>query len=84
MMVLSKKDTTVLRGLAILSIILHNFIHLPQFGFTEQNESSFVVQRTQDFLAGLGLASYMCSEICFHSSVGSAFLSLSSFPGMGW
>ena len=54
-MVLSKKDTTVLRGLAILSIILHNFIHLPQFGFTEQNESSFVVQRTQDFLAGLGL-----------------------------
>lgn len=53
-MALSKDNTQVLRGLAILSIILHNFLHLPQFGFAAQNESSFTLQNTKDFLAGWG------------------------------
>ena len=66
----SKNDTTVLRGLAILSIMLHNFLHLPQFGFAEQNESSFVIQHTHDFLSGLG------------QGVGAAIWELFSF--IGW
>lgn len=43
-----------MRGLAILSIVFHNYIHQGRFGFAMQNESSFDIARTMDFLAGLG------------------------------
>lgn len=47
-----RKQCNVLRGLAIVCIVFHNFLH-QGFGFTTQNESSFSINRTQDFLESL-------------------------------
>ena len=49
-MSLSRKQCNELRGLAIVGIVLHNFLHQTRFGFTTQNESSFDPGRTQEFL----------------------------------
>ena len=49
-MSISRKQCNELRGLAILAIIFHNFLHQTRFGFTTQNESSFDPARTQEFL----------------------------------
>lgn len=53
-MQLTKEHCNELRGLAILSIVFHNFLHQERFGFAQQNESSFDLARTTDFLSGLG------------------------------
>ena len=52
-MSLSREQCNELRGLAILAIVLHNFLHQTRFGFTGQNESAFQLERTHDFLAGV-------------------------------
>ena len=67
----SRKQCNILRGLAILSIVLHNFLHQTRFGFTGQNESSFDIERTQGFLASV-----------FSDGVWNAFCEIFSF--LGW
>lgn len=69
-MELSKRQCNELRGLAILSIVLHNFFHQERFGFAQQNEGSFDLGRTADFLSGLG------------DGLGNALCEISSF--LGW
>ena len=69
-MELTKAQCNELRGLAILSIVLHNFFHQERFGFAQQNEGSFDLGRTADFLAGLG------------DGLGNALCEISSF--LGW
>ncbi len=67
---LTRTQCNELKGLAILSIILHNFIHQQRFGFAQQNESSFAISRTMDFFSGLG------------DGIGNAICEISSF--LGW
>ena len=67
---LTKEQCHELRGLAILSIVLHNFFHQERFGFAQQNEGSFDFARTADFFAGLG------------NGLGNALCEISSF--LGW
>lgn len=50
---LSRTQCSILKGLAILSIALHNFIHQIRFGFAQQNESSFNIDNTINFFQGL-------------------------------
>ncbi len=49
-MSLSREQCNELRGLAIIFIVIHNFVHQVRFGFTCQNESSFLIERTRDYL----------------------------------
>lgn len=46
---MNKETTQIMKGLAILSIALHNFLHLDVFGFTPENEMSFNVENTLMF-----------------------------------
>lgn len=39
--ILSKENSLVLRGLAIIAIMLHNFLHNPQLGLSQENEMAF-------------------------------------------
>jgi len=48
---LSKEDTTIYKGIAILMIIIHNFMHL--FPYVKQNEHSFHEGRFSHFLLQL-------------------------------
>ncbi len=47
--ILSKESSLVLRGLAILCIMFHNFLHLEIFGFCKENEMSFIEERAEAF-----------------------------------
>ena len=38
---LSRENSNVVRGLAILAIMFHNFLHLGRVGFSKENEMSF-------------------------------------------
>lgn len=38
---LSRENSNVVRGLAILAIMFHNFLHLDSVGFSKENEMSF-------------------------------------------
>ncbi len=60
----------ILRGLAIISIVLHNFLHLDPFGFAGQNESTFSLDNTWAFFNGIG------------DGIGPFFGNLCSF--LGW
>ncbi len=46
---LSKENSLVLRGMAIMVIMLHNFLHNPQLGFSLENEMSFSQERASFF-----------------------------------
>lgn len=50
---LSKDQGLIMRGLAIMFIALHNFLHLPQFGLVQENEMYFHSENYQHFLAHL-------------------------------
>lgn len=49
MNLLSKENSLVLRGLAIIAIMLHNFLHNPKLGFSLENEMAFSVERVNHF-----------------------------------
>lgn len=70
-MSLSRKQCNELRGLAIIFIVIHNFVHQVRFGFTCQNESSFLIERTRDYL-----------DRVFSGGLGNSFYEFFSF--LGW
>ena len=73
MKTLSRNQCNELRGLAIISIVLHNFVHQTRFGFTSQNESSFDLARTQEFLGRItdeGFWSAVCEVLSFLGWIG--------------
>ena len=39
--ILTRENSLVLRGVAILFIMLHNFLHFDIWGFTGENEMAF-------------------------------------------
>ena len=78
-----KEMTAIMKGYGILFIALHNFLHLEKIaGFVRENENTFVVQRTWDYLGVL--KSFQWSDIGqFFSFLGwigvPVFLFLSGF-----
>lgn len=53
-MELTKEMTTIMKGYGIMFIALHNFLHLGSFtGYVKENENTFDVQRTWDYLVVL-------------------------------
>lgn len=51
---LSKNNSLIIRGLAILSIVFHNFLHFYRFGFAQENEFSFTSENAAGFFSHLG------------------------------
>lgn len=49
MNLLSKENSLILRGLAIIAIMLHNFLHNPKLGFSLENEMVFSIERVNHF-----------------------------------
>lgn len=82
-MELDKEMTAIMKGYGILFIALHNFLHMGSLtGFVRENENTFVVQRTWDYLGVL--KSFQWSDIGqFFSFLGwigvPVFLFLSGF-----
>lgn len=50
MKILTKENSQILRGLAILSIMMHNFLHKGIWGFSGENEMSFVQEKANAFI----------------------------------
>lgn len=48
--ILSKKNSSILRGVAIMFIMLHNFLHYPVFGFSQENEMAYSYDKAEAFL----------------------------------
>lgn len=47
--ILTKENSLVLRGLAIIAIMLHNFLHSKKLGFSRENEMSFSYEKASHF-----------------------------------
>jgi len=47
--ILTKENSLILRGMAILVIMYHNFLHMEVFGFCQENEMSFVQDKADIF-----------------------------------
>ncbi len=56
---ISKNQGLIMRGLAIMFIALHNFLHLPQFGLVQENEMYFHSENYQYFYAHLSTPSWV-------------------------
>lgn len=55
-----------MRGIAILFIILHNYLHLEQYGFTGENEMSFSGDKAVDFFNAVSNGSNVIAEFLSH------------------
>ena len=69
---LSKDNSLIVRGLAILSIVFHNFLHFYRFGFAQENEFSFSVEKAVGFFSYLITAAalvYGTTYLRAHTSV---------------
>ena len=53
MNIFSRENSSVLRGLAILAIMFHNYLHLSIIGFSKENEMSFSEDLSQSFYTKL-------------------------------
>ena len=49
MKILTKENSLILRGLAIISIMMHNFLHIWRWGFSKENEMSFIQANVDAF-----------------------------------
>ena len=47
--ILTKENSLILRGLEIVAIMMHNFLHNPKLGFSQENEMSFVKSNVEHF-----------------------------------
>lgn len=68
--ILSKENSLILRGLAILAIMYHNFLHNPMWGFCIENERTFSQEKADAFFNTLAHPSF---------SIGFEFISF-----LGW
>ena len=49
MKILTKENSPILRGLAIITIMMHNFLHIGRWGFSAENEMSFTQAKVDAF-----------------------------------
>jgi peptidoglycan/LPS O-acetylase OafA/YrhL len=64
--ILTKENSLILRGVAILFIVLHNFLHLTMFHFPEENEMSFSVDKAKAFFDSLTGLSGIVNDFFSH------------------
>lgn len=67
---LSKYNSLVLRGLAILLIVFHNFLHHGRFGFAQENENFFLKSRVDVFLSNLQNSDVLANFVSFLGWIG--------------
>ncbi|MCR4966169.1 MAG: acyltransferase [Bacteroidales bacterium] len=63
---LTRDNSLILRGVAILFIVLHNFLHLGCFGFTGENEMSFSSENAAGFSNAISQGSSIIGEFISH------------------
>lgn len=64
--ILSRNNSLILRGVAILFIMLHNFLHIERWGFTIENEGAFSSERASDFFNAIMGGSNIVGEFLSH------------------
>lgn len=57
-MKISKETSSTMKGMAIMSIVIHNFLHLEQFGLVQENEMYFYSERSLLFFQHVQALSY--------------------------
>lgn len=63
---LSRDNSMILRGVAILFIMLHNFLHVSLFGFSKENEMAFSEERAHAFFDAITNGSNFWGEFFSH------------------
>jgi len=63
---LSRDNSMILRGVAILFIMLHNFLHLQMWGFTGENEMAFSSENAVGFFNAIFKGSSIFGEFLSH------------------
>lgn len=63
---LSRNNSLVLRGAAIMFIMLHNFLHIELFGFSGENEMSFLLENANSFYDALLAGTSVIGEFFSH------------------
>lgn len=63
---LTRDNSLLLRGVAILFIVLHNYLHYPQFGFSGENEMSFSAAKAEGFFSAITVGSNLIGEFISH------------------
>lgn len=64
--ILNKENSLILRGVAIIFIILHNLLHFDIFGFTGENEMSFSSDNAISFFNAISNNSNVVGEFMSH------------------
>lgn len=68
---LSRDITTIMKGIAILFIVLHNFFHMSYFGFSLENEMTFSLDKTHHYFNSINsLSTFFPETISFIGWVG--------------
>ncbi len=63
---LSRDNSMILRGVAIVFIMLHNFLHLSRFPFTGENEMGFSPEKAEGFFNAVSDGSSVLGEFLSH------------------
>ena len=63
---LSRDNSMILRGVAIMFIMLHNFLHLSRFPFTGENEMDFSPEKAEGFFNAVSDGSNVLGEFLSH------------------
>ena len=63
---LSRDNSYILRGAAIVFIVLHNFLHIELFGFSVENEMSFSVDNADAFFNSLKNSTHFFADFFSH------------------
>lgn len=80
--ILSRNNSNVLRGLGILAIMFHNFLHINGIGFSPENEMSFKMEKTLFFFSKIysGEANILADTVSFIGWTGvSVFVFLTGY-----
>lgn len=64
--VLTRENSLILRGVAILFIMLHNFLHVDMLGFTGDNEMSFSIENALGFFNAISNGKSILAESLSH------------------
>lgn len=63
---LSRDNSMILRGIAIIFIMLHNFLHVSLFGFSKENEMGFSEETANAFFNAISNGSNVFGEFFSH------------------
>ena len=64
--ILTRENSLILRGVAIVFIMLHNFLHVDFWGFTGENEMTFSLDNAAGFFSACAAGSNWVGEFLSH------------------